>query len=133
MRRLRLTKLHVAVGCLLSIVALNAIGGGFYGLAGAAGVPQQWLEGSPFSDYFVPSLVLLIVVGGTHLVAGIASFSASVKARSLALFAAGVLLAWITTQVYVIGHVSFLQPLMAVTALAVIGLAHFLPRDRPAR
>ena len=70
------TPLRYSLGGLLAFGALNAFGGGYYGLAGAAGVPTEWLEGSPFRDYFVPSLILLVVVGGSFLVAAIAVFAA---------------------------------------------------------
>jgi hypothetical protein len=53
------------LGGLLALVAVNAFGGGYYGLAGAEGIPREWLAGSPFHSYFVPSLFLLVVVGGS--------------------------------------------------------------------
>jgi len=130
MTKAQRTRLHVVVGSLLLIVAVSAMGGGLYGVFGARGIPEAWLVGSPFSDYLVPSLVLLFVVGGSHLVAGFASLAGSPRARALAFLSASVLLVWITTQVYVLGFVSFLQPLMAAWGLAVIATAHFLPRDR---
>ena len=68
------TAIRYSLGGLLAFGALNAFGGGYYGLAGAAGVPTEWLKGSPFPDYFVPSLILLVVVGGSFLVAAIAVF-----------------------------------------------------------
>src|SRR5690242_15281521 len=43
------------LGALLAFGALNAFGGGYYGLSGADGIPTEWLQGSPFSDYLVPS------------------------------------------------------------------------------
>ena len=33
---------------LLTFGALNAFAGGYYGLAGAKGVPIEWLRGQPF-------------------------------------------------------------------------------------
>ena len=60
-----------ALGGLLAFGALNAFAGGYYGLSGAPGVPVEWLEGSPFSDYTVPSLILFIVVGGSLLIAAV--------------------------------------------------------------
>jgi hypothetical protein len=64
-------------GCLLAFGALNAFGGGWYGLSGARGVPTEWLRGSPFRDYSVPSLLLLVVVGGSFLIAAIAALVAA--------------------------------------------------------
>ena len=71
--------LRYLLGGLLAFGAINAFGGGYYGLSGAEGVPTEWLEGSPFSDYFIPSLVLFTVVGGSFLFAAIAVFSGSVS------------------------------------------------------
>ena len=39
------------------VVALNAVGGGIYGLGGAKGVPVELLRGSPFQSYFWPNLI----------------------------------------------------------------------------
>ena len=39
------------LGLLLLLVAINAFGGGYYGMAGAKDVPVEWLEGSPFHNY----------------------------------------------------------------------------------
>ena len=54
------------------IVAVNAIGGAIYGLAGAESVPREWLDGTPFDSYVVPSLILLIAVGGSMIAAAAA-------------------------------------------------------------
>lgn len=44
-------------------------------MAGAEGVLREWLEGSSFEDYFLPSLVLFAGVGGSLLAAAIAVFA----------------------------------------------------------
>lgn len=54
---------------LLLFMAVNAFAGGVYGVCGAPGVPTEWLEGTPFRTYFVPALVLFVMVGGSCLVA----------------------------------------------------------------
>jgi hypothetical protein len=51
--------IRTLLGALLTVGALNAFAGGYYGLSGAEGVPREWLAGSPFRDYFVPSVILL--------------------------------------------------------------------------
>ena len=43
------TAVRYSLGGLLTFGALNALGGGYYGLTGAVGVPTEWLEGSPFA------------------------------------------------------------------------------------
>jgi uncharacterized protein (TIGR03382 family) len=123
--------LRYLLGGLLAFGTVNAVGGGLYGLAGAEGVPIEWLEGSPFRDYFIPSLILMTVVGGTLLLASIAVFANMRVARMAAFFAAIVVLGWITVQVVIIGYVSFMQPATAIGALLILALAWLLPRRRP--
>jgi hypothetical protein len=120
------------LGGLLAFGALNAFGGGYYGLSGAEGVPVELLEGSPFRSYFVPSLILFVVVGGSFLLAAIAVFTGSPMARLSALGAGVIVLIWIVVQVSIIGYVSWLQPVTAIGGLLVLLLACLLPgRVRP--
>ena len=86
------------LGSLLAFGALNAFAGGYYGLAGAEGVPREWLEGTPFKDYFYPSLILLVVVGGSCLVAAAAVFARPRVGRLAAFAAAAVLLIWLAAE-----------------------------------
>ena len=116
-----------SLGSLLAFGALNAIGGGYYGLSGAAGVPTEWLEGSPFSDYFIPSLILLVVVGGSFVIAAIVVFAGLRIARVAALAAGLVVLGWLVAQVAIIGYVSWMQPTTAVAGVLVLLLAWLLP------
>ena len=116
------------LGSLHALVALNAFGGGYYGLAGARGIPTEWLAQSPFKDYFVPSFVLLVVVGGSASIAAVAVFIEARCARTATLVAGAILLAWLAVQVALIGLVSWLQPTMAILALVMLGLGSRLPR-----
>ena len=119
------------LGGLLAFLALNAFGGGYYGLSGAPGVPTEWLAGSPFQSYFVPSLILFVVVGGAFLTAAIAVF-ANARWRRLAVAAAVVIVAaWLAVQVAIIGYVSWMQPVTAIAAAIVAVLAARLPPRAP--
>ena len=115
------------LGGLLAFGALNAFGGGFYGLSGAEGVPLELLDGSPFRTYFFPSLILLVVVGGSLLLAAIAVLARSRLAKPSALAAGAILLVWIAVQVGIIGYVSWMQPVTAIAGLIVLLLAALLP------
>jgi hypothetical protein len=122
------TRLKLILVVLEALLALNAVGGGIYGLAGAEGVPREWLRGSPFGSYFVPSLFLLVVVGGSMLAAAVA-VKVNPRLGALAsLVAAGILLLWIAVQVSIIGWVSWLQPTCLVLAFVIGGLAAALRR-----
>jgi hypothetical protein len=115
------------LGGLLAFGAVNAFAGGVYGLAGAEGVPREWLEGSPFRDYSIPSLILFVVVGGCLLWAAIAVFANHHTASTLALVSGVVVLGWIAVQVALIGYVSWMQPATALSAIVVVLLALGLP------
>jgi hypothetical protein len=123
---------RIALTTLLAFGALNAFGGAWYGLSGAPGIPREWLHGSPFADYFVPSLVLGVVVGGSFSLATIALLRAWPRARPLCIAAGAVVLGWIVVQLRVIGFVSWLQPVTALWGAMILALAILLPSDGPA-
>lgn len=117
-----------ALGTLLAFAALNAFGGGLYGMAGAEGVPTEWLTGSPFSSYFVPGLVLFVVIGGSFLFASIGVFARWPEARRAALVAGGIVVVWLAVQIAIIGCRSWMQPTTLIGAVVILGLAALLPR-----
>lgn len=117
------TSVRYVLGMLLAFGALNAFAGGYYGLSGAPGVPVEWLAGSPFENYFVPSLILFVIVGGTLGFAALAVLAGFRVARRSALIAGTIVLAWIIAQVAVIGYVSWMQPATFIGGLAVLVLA----------
>jgi hypothetical protein len=119
--------IRYSLGGLLAFGALNAFGGGYYGLSGADGVPTAWLEGSPFNDYFVPSLILLIVVGGSLLIATVAVAARLRIARVTALAAGLIVLVWLAAQLAIIGYVSWMQPVTAISGALVLVLGARLP------
>jgi len=116
------------LGGLLAFGALNAVAGGYYGLSGAEGVPLELLEGSPFRSYYIPSLILLVVVGGSFLFAAIAVLADFRIARLSALGAGAVVLLWLATQVSIIGDVSWMQPATAMAGLLILSMAWLLPK-----
>lgn len=122
--------LRYTLGALLAFIAFNAFGGGIYGMTGAGGVPTEWLAGSPFTTYFVPGLVLFVVVGGSCIAAAAAVLADKRYARPAALAAAMIVTGWITTQIAIIGAVSWLQPATLLAALLVTLLAWELDPER---
>lgn len=115
------------LGSLLAFGALNAFAGGYYGMSGAEDVPREWLEGSPFGDYFIPGLVLFVLVGGSLLAAAIAVFAGLALARVAAVAAGVVVLGWLAVETLVIGYVSWMQPATTIGALLILLLAWLQP------
>ncbi len=122
--------IRYTLGALLAFIAFNAFGGGIYGMAGAGGVPTEWLAGSPFSTYFVPGAILFLVVGGSCIAAAAAVLADRPYARPASLGAAMIVTGWIATQIAIIGAVSWLQPATMLAALLVTLLAWELDPDR---
>ena len=121
-------KISYSLGVLLGILALNAFGGGYYGMSGAKNVPLEWLEGSPFHSYLVPGLFLFFIIGGTSLFAAVAIFRQSPAGRTSALFCGIIVMMWLAVQVSIIGYVSWMQPATAAAAMVILVLAWLLKK-----
>ena len=71
---------HTAIRIMLvvieALVGLGALAGGIAILTGAFDqwLPLAWLQGTPFNDYAIPGMILLIVIGGGMLVAAATVF-----------------------------------------------------------
>jgi hypothetical protein len=120
--------IRYTLGTLLAFLALNAFGGGFYGLSGAEGIPLELLAGSPFKSYFIPSLFLFVVVGGSALFASIAVFAGSKLARNASFANVIIVFGWLSVQVAIIGYISWMQPATASLAMIILVLSWFLPK-----
>ncbi len=108
------------LGVLLLVVALNAFGGGIYGLTGAKDVPREWLDGTLFNSYVVPSLILLVVVGGSCLISAMSVFRGKPGAKRSALLSGAIILFWILVQLGIIGYTSWLQPAIGITGIVIV-------------
>jgi hypothetical protein len=121
-----LAAFRYVLGVLLAFLALNAFAGGYYGMAGARGVPTQWLEGSPFHSYFVPGLILFAIVGCSSLLAAVAVLTGRPRARRLVIATGSITLGWIAVQLAIIGYVSWMQPTLVIIGVLILRLATLL-------
>jgi peptidoglycan/LPS O-acetylase OafA/YrhL len=117
------------LGSLLTFLAINALGGGYYGMAGAENVPLAWLEGSPFKSYFIPGIFLFLGIGGASIIAALMVFRHHRYARKAAFVCGILVLAWIAIQVSIIGYVSWMQPATAMAGCLILILTYFLPEN----
>ena len=117
------------LGFLLAFAAINAFGGGYYGMSGAENVPLEWLDNSPFYNYFIPGLFLFVVVGGTFLFASVAVFAHFRTARFASFVSVTVVFAWLAVQIAIIGYVSLMQPLTGLISILILILTWFLPEQ----
>ncbi len=79
----------------LGFNALGAAVGAWYLLGRPDPMPLTYLEGSPFSDYTGPGLILLVAVGGSSLLAAVAHWRRWWYAYLLTLAAGCILLGWL--------------------------------------
>jgi hypothetical protein len=114
------------------MVAVNAVGGAIWGLGGAKDVPRRWLEATPFDSYVVPSLILLVAVGGGMGAAAVMLLARHRLAPEVSIAAGLILIGWIIVQVLVIvpkGGFSWLQPAMFAAGALVAALGWQLRTD----
>jgi hypothetical protein len=124
--------LLITLGTVQLIVAISAIPAGIMLIqtpdGSDLGLSLDALTGSPFSDYLIPGIFLLLVNGLGSLIATFVSFK---KKKSAVLLGIGLglfLIFWILIQVFITGWVSFLQPLFLVVGIIELVLALWLKK-----
>jgi hypothetical protein len=110
--------IQYTLGLLQVFVGITAVFGGFGLVSDPSGtkmnVPLELLKNSPFTNYLIPGLVLLIVIGVGNVFAGMVTFLRHRRAGDLAVFFGAFLTLYIVTEVWLIGLVNFSQPLYFV-------------------
>ena len=122
---------------LLLFQAIGALYGGFSLMIEPDGsimqMPLSWLQPSPFDDYFIPGLILAVVLGlfPVFIVYGLL-FMPKWNFRHLnvyprrhwsltfALYLGIMLVCWINVQLLMVQQYFWLQPVMALTGLLII-------------
>jgi hypothetical protein len=117
---------RIALVVLEALVALSAIAGGLWLVAGSSTLPLEWLQGTPFSDYTIPGLLLAIVVGGSALLAAATVFIHREWAVLVSV-AAGLLMAdYEVVRIAMVGHLDWFYEVSFVLGLVIFGLAAYL-------
>src|SRR5215472_4000595 len=90
--------------------AVSAFLGAIGLVVGFMNIPLSELQGTPFSDYTVPALLLGLVVGGSALAAAAITWLAPERIGALASAAAGcITVGWLAIEVAMIGLGSWMQ------------------------
>ena len=71
------------------------------------GVPAELLESSPFSNYFIPGLILFIVIGLGSIGSGITAVKKSLYQGYFSSVSSWALMIWIVVQCLMIRAVAF--------------------------
>lgn len=112
----------------LLLIGLSAIAGGIGLLTpGSIGIPTSDLEGSIFSSYLWPGIILAVIVGGAHISAALALFSSNKYELEFAAVAGFGLQIWLFTEICIVGYHNWLQPLyFAFATITLITVLLFL-------
>ncbi len=117
----------IALAVICTLVGIAAVLGGHALVAwpdgSAIGLPLAVLEHSPFSDFTIPGLLLVFVIGFSNLLAAVLVLVGSRHATAAAGFAGVALLDWIVTQMLMLRSANALQLGCLVAAIAIIALA----------
>lgn len=115
-------------------LALTAILQAFNGLSGIVGgvglvanptglelgMDPAWLESTPFNNYLIPGIVLLVVNGLGNVGGFFATVRKHPRAGEIASIFGAIMMIWIVAQVAWIGYKNFLQPFYFATGLLQI-------------
>lgn len=128
---------RIATFVLVVFGALTTVAGGIGLLMGAIPVSLDWLVDSPFRDYTIPALSLLILVGGSMLLAAATILTGRVIGVLASACAGLAMMIFEIVEALVIDRLTggndlllalVLQSFFFVLGLAIAGLAFFLWR-----
>ncbi len=111
-----------------AVVAVAAVFGGIGLYRDGMGMPDEWLDRTPFPDWRLPGLALLVLVAVPQLVAAVALAARARWAPGFALLMGAALVAWIVVQVAVLQQFHVMQPTIAAIGLVEALLARHVRR-----
>lgn len=98
------------------------------------GMPLSLLDGTPFKDYLIPGLILLVVVGVFSLLVFVGLLLKWKAAWWLSLASGGGLVVWIIAEVALLGYLAGagigLQIVFGLVGIAILVLALARPTRR---
>lgn len=121
--------LHFPLSIIQLFVAVGALPAGLLFIidptGGVVTMPLTLLADSPFSNFLIPGVLLFLLLGVGNAIGTVGAFKRRRWAGWLAILLGGALIVWIIAQVYWLGFISFLQPLMlsAGTFELLLGVA----------
>lgn len=128
---------RITLLALESFGAVSAVAGAIGLLGGGIKFPDDWLQGSPFTSYTGPALILGVVVGGSQVAALAGILRNKTWAATSSVLAGFVMMGWIGGEVLIVGSktalMAALQILYVINGLlevAVVGLQR--RADQPA-
>ena len=130
------TVIRIVLAIIEACIGLGALVGGIAILSGAFDqwLPAAFLQGTPFSDYLIPGLLLTVVIGGGMLLASATQFFQREWIVLLSAMMGLIMLGWEIAEVAIIDRYEqaivpstiVQQVLFSVLGLLIFGLAAYL-------
>lgn len=120
-------KKRTALLTLLWFDATAAILGGIGLMQGKMGLPAEWLSHTSFTSYYFPGVILMAIVGGSSLIAAIATKKNLVGASLTSLVAGIIMLLWILGEIVSIRE---FHPLQVVFIISSITIIYLTPKEK---
>jgi hypothetical protein len=114
-KTIRLSLLH-----LNGFLGATSVAGGLGILVGLIPLPLEALDGSPFANYVIPGVILLIVVGGSGLTAALAVLRNHELGALASLFAALMIISFEAVEIATIGFHWLQAPYLAIGVVIAI-------------
>ena len=111
------------IGALQAFIGFTAIVGGSQLVAhpqGTPAMPIEMLQSSPFASFFIPGIVLLVFIGAVNVLTLVVTVKGSRHSGSMAAIGGGILIAYMTAEVWWIGLQNALQPLYFALGVALV-------------
>jgi hypothetical protein len=107
-------------------LGVGAVGGGLALMAGPNGeilpIPVSALSGSPFSNYWVPGMILFTILGIGPLGAAVLAWQRHPAAPLLTFAVGGALLIWLIVEIAIVGYTNN-PPLQAWYLVLGVGIS----------
>lgn len=124
---------RIALSATALFIAVSTAAGAIGLIGGGLAFPPEWLDGTPFTSYVGPGIILGVIVGGSALLASVLVLRRHPLAVPVA-FAAGVIqLGWIIGEVLLVGTYGAVMLSLQVVYGAAGGLLAGLAIDAARR
>ena len=114
---------RIALVVLEAFLGVTAVIGGVGLLLGWEKAPVSQLQGSPFGSYLIPGLALMVLVGGSAIVAAAAVWRGQKFGALASAVSAAMILGFEVVEYAVIGYQSGLQVFYVLVGFAILALA----------
>jgi hypothetical protein len=116
------------MGALQAFIGITAIAGGYQLVShpeGTPAIPIEMLHASPFATFFIPGIALIVFIGAVNVLSLVVTITGSRHRSSIAVVGGGILIGYMTAEVWWIGWQNVLQPLYLTLGMVLLlsGLA----------